>query len=233
MELSEFLLSNGFSYVMVGEFTTDPLEKQFGKYRQGCGGAYMLTVRNVIEKHRIDRARFIGTLCDTAMLRRLHIGDSHSCNACSSTNFDFISILSLLASDIHSETKQVLVYVAGYVSASLKDCYEDSTDEYAAHNSYFDELNRGGLTVPPDCIVTFLYYMYVSYFHLCTSANQAPCFRVLSSAGRLLNDYYDLLDREDASHCCCVICNILMNNACMSKDSSAIGETCRKLAKFS
>ena len=32
-------------YVILGLFTSDPLEKKFGKLRQGCGAAYFITVQ--------------------------------------------------------------------------------------------------------------------------------------------------------------------------------------------
>ena len=35
---------------MLGNFTSDPLEKQFGKLRQGTGGAYFIIVQQILEK---------------------------------------------------------------------------------------------------------------------------------------------------------------------------------------
>ena len=40
VELARYLLATSHSYVCLGKFTTDPLEKSFGKIRQGAGGAY-------------------------------------------------------------------------------------------------------------------------------------------------------------------------------------------------
>ena len=35
---------------MLELFTSNPLEKQFGKLRQGCGGTYFITVQEILEK---------------------------------------------------------------------------------------------------------------------------------------------------------------------------------------
>ena len=51
--LVKHLLSKGNEYVMLGSFSTDPLEKAFGKLRQGSGGTYFITAQAVIEKVNI------------------------------------------------------------------------------------------------------------------------------------------------------------------------------------
>ena len=43
-DLVKHLLSGGNEYVMLGSFSTDPLETAFGKLRQGSGGTYFITV---------------------------------------------------------------------------------------------------------------------------------------------------------------------------------------------
>ena len=48
----------GYDYMCLGEFTTDPLEKAFSKFRQGSGGTYFINVQQVAEKFRIQRASF-------------------------------------------------------------------------------------------------------------------------------------------------------------------------------
>ena len=45
VELSEYLFRKElFEYVILGSFSTDPLEKEFSKLRQGSGGTYFITV---------------------------------------------------------------------------------------------------------------------------------------------------------------------------------------------
>lgn len=43
VDVAKYLLNAGNSYVIFGWFTTDPLEKYFGKLQQGSGGAYFIT----------------------------------------------------------------------------------------------------------------------------------------------------------------------------------------------
>ena len=50
VELARYLLSTTHSYVALGKFTTDKLEKAFSKLRQGSGGTYFISVQQVLEK---------------------------------------------------------------------------------------------------------------------------------------------------------------------------------------
>ena len=51
------MLSGGNEYVMLGWFSTDPLEKAFGKLRESSGGTYFITAKDVIENVHIDYAK--------------------------------------------------------------------------------------------------------------------------------------------------------------------------------
>ena len=57
VNLIRHFLATGNEYVMLGWFSTDPLERAFGKLRQGSGGTYFLSAQSVIEKIRIQRAK--------------------------------------------------------------------------------------------------------------------------------------------------------------------------------
>ena len=77
VEMTRSLLGSGYNYVLLGWFTTDPLEKYFSKLRQGSGGTYFITVQTILEKTRILQTK----LC-------LQLGveidgkDGHSCSTC-------------------------------------------------------------------------------------------------------------------------------------------------------
>lgn len=60
--LCDFLLGLAFEFVLLGPFTWDPLERQFGKYRQSAGGNYLITARSTAERRRTDKARLLGKL---------------------------------------------------------------------------------------------------------------------------------------------------------------------------
>ena len=44
---------------MLGEFSTNPLEKAFSKLRQGSGGAYFISTQQALEKIRIEHAKLL------------------------------------------------------------------------------------------------------------------------------------------------------------------------------
>ena len=51
------LLQEDYEYVCLGEFSTDVIEKAFGKLRQATGGSYFITAQQVTEKLRIKQAK--------------------------------------------------------------------------------------------------------------------------------------------------------------------------------
>ena len=58
VDLAKYLrIDEGYDYVCLGEFTTDPLEKAFSKFRLGSGGAYFINVQQVSKKFRIQKAK--------------------------------------------------------------------------------------------------------------------------------------------------------------------------------
>ena len=50
LDLRQSLLTTNHVFVMLGSFSRDPLEKEFGYLRQGSGGAYLLPVQQIVEK---------------------------------------------------------------------------------------------------------------------------------------------------------------------------------------
>ena len=60
VELCKHLLNTTHhEYVMLGKFTSDPIEKEFGKLRQGSGGTYFITVQQMFEKIAITKTKFL------------------------------------------------------------------------------------------------------------------------------------------------------------------------------
>ena len=52
-----FLDKRKCDYICFGEFSTDPLEKAFSKFRQGSGGTHFRNDQQVTEKLRISKAK--------------------------------------------------------------------------------------------------------------------------------------------------------------------------------
>ena len=58
--ISKYLLTHkDYEYVMLGKFTSDHIEKEFGKLRQGSGGTYFITVQQVLEKVAISKTKLM------------------------------------------------------------------------------------------------------------------------------------------------------------------------------
>ena len=113
VDLTRNLLKCGNAYVILGWFTTDPLEKSFSKLHQGSGGTYFNTAQSVIEKVRIDHAKL-----DLRLNGEIEGVDEHTycCNReLNEEECQIIDNLSDLESNLSKETLSSLVYVAGYV----------------------------------------------------------------------------------------------------------------------
>ena len=62
VELARYHLDQDHEYVPLGKASTDPLEKEFGKLRQGSGGTYFITVQQILEKVSINKTKLLLTL---------------------------------------------------------------------------------------------------------------------------------------------------------------------------
>ena len=59
VSLCRSLLRVSHNYVLLGTFSTDPLEKESGKLRQGSGGTYFITAQQRIGKVNISKASLL------------------------------------------------------------------------------------------------------------------------------------------------------------------------------
>lgn len=220
-------------FVLLGNLSTDPLERHFGKFRQGCGGAYLVTVRAITEKHRIYKANLAAkleqTLLSTNDREKGICGED--CHSCSRFDVMLIDILPLLADELESRTKEILLYVAGYVVRKhelLSD--SDTFTEYSVNRRYFDKMNRGGLVIPPDTVVNFMYFVHIAFSTL-TANGTIPCFTSVMSYCRHINAAYGFnFSRLDAV--CRTVSNIFLNNFSSTCDAPTGKEPQMKLLKL-
>ena len=102
---------------MLGKFTSDPIEKEFGKLRQGSGGTYFITVQQMFEKVVITKTKFLLRLDADNDFPNLEAG--HSCSKCgfllSQDMCTKLDNLPELESSLSVDTIMTLVYIAGYV----------------------------------------------------------------------------------------------------------------------
>ena len=63
VNLCQYFLAISWKHVPLGQFTTDPLEKEFSKLCQGSGGTYFINVQQWIEKLHIKKTGHQYTSC--------------------------------------------------------------------------------------------------------------------------------------------------------------------------
>ena len=82
IDLSKYLLNEkGFEYVLLGKFTSDHIEKEFGKLRQGSGGCYFITAQQIVEKVAIYKTKLLLRLDPHSDLFKTVEAD-HCCSKC-------------------------------------------------------------------------------------------------------------------------------------------------------
>ena len=147
VDLTKDLSSNcHYEYFCLGRFTTDPLEKEFGRLRQGSGGTYFINVQQITEKIRICKASLLLSL---------------SVDVEASSVFDN---LPQLEESIPDDAKSSLVYIAGYVVRKRQSTdLEDTSLYYQQYGAYTEALNRGGLTIPMDSVCQCVFFCYVMF----------------------------------------------------------------------
>ena len=126
VEISEYLLQKkSFEYVALSIFSTDPLEKQFCKLRQGSGGTYFIAVQQIFEKVSISKAKLLSNLNSDAVNNLVRIEPGHHCQKCSFTlteqMCDILDCLPEMQASVSADSIAALVYIAGYLTAKNKN----------------------------------------------------------------------------------------------------------------
>lgn len=156
----------GVAYILTGKLQTDNLEARFSQYRQLSGGNYNISVQQLIESEKKLRLRSLLGLHSSRygqvkfnfdVLKNVCSSDNSS-PTCSSTDSseNLQDFLDVELSDINEEPS--LLYICGYASHKLSmrtdcgDCTELLTQP-CTDDVYFNELNRGGLSIPSVAII--------------------------------------------------------------------------------
>ena len=80
VSLRRHFLATSKKYVLLGQFSTDPLEKEFGKLRQGSGGTYFINVQQCIEKLHIKQTSLL--LNQNVNIDEFSVNLGHQCTSC-------------------------------------------------------------------------------------------------------------------------------------------------------
>ena len=211
VDLTRFLLKFNHDFVALGNFTTDPLEKQFSKLRQGSGGAYFISVQQALEKNEINKTKVFlklnpQLLNDVAQT----LPSGHSCAKCSfllpDNLCDLVTNLPALENSLCEGTKMVLVYVAGYV-VRHHDVGDNTYLIFAQFGSYLRDLNRGKLQIPGDSTCQWAFFCYIMFHEVVNFT----CRSSLCKIFQLISDYFRVSVTPDQ---CFILSNIFFNNYC-------------------
>ncbi|XP_066911172.1 uncharacterized protein [Clytia hemisphaerica] len=233
VELTKHLLMSPHQkYVMIGEFCSDPLEKEFGKLRQGSGGTYFITAQQVLEKLDIKKTKLLLKLnVDLSVLRA---EPGHCCDKCFfALDRDGISLLNQLEEEemsIPVKTKMSLIYMAGYVARkdemSEQELF-DATMFYAQkYGKYLHELDRGGLKIPTDTICQWTMFSYIMFNHIRHLVCRTSLSDVLMSIAHTYA--FGSITKNNAM----ILSNIFLNNFCKSQTPRSSKEASQKVLKL-
>lgn len=208
VELAKYLLNEGNEYVIFGWFTTDPIEKKFGKLRQGTGGVYYITVQNVVEKLNIDRAKLLLKYEDDVQLLKQEC--SHKCEHCdkplSEKESEIIDNLELLENSLSNDDLASLVFIGGYIQKKAGPIYENDTMiYYDNYGSYLNSVDRGKLTKPYDTLMQWTVFCFILFIEV----SQFDCRTNLMKKFEVVSEKYNFETKE--KHCR-ILSNILLNN---------------------
>ena len=233
VSLSRHLLSISHEYVMLGQFSTDPLEKEFSKLRQGSGGTYFINVQQIVEKTRIDKAKLLLTLgADTGAE-----DPGHKCSDCAfvlssdEKACETVDCLVDLEASVPAETKAALVYIAGYVTRHDGEIDEErllhrTTFYHQKYGGYTDALDRGGLNIPSDSACQWAIYCCMVF----GVVKDRVCRSSFVNIAMALSDMYEF--EMEVRHAR-VLANIFLKNFCLAATPRSTKEPSLKRLKLS
>ena len=183
-------LSRSHQYVLIGHFTTDSLEKEFSKLRQGSGGTYFLSFQQVVEKLDISKTKQLLKLKED--VRNLEVDVGHRCSKCCFSLDEVIceifDSLPKLEENVAEETKMALVHVAGYVTrnddVTDDDLFEVDMKYYRKYGAFTQSIYHGGLNLPSDTGCQWTFYSFI----MSNAAKYRVCRTSLSKLCMMISD---------------------------------------------
>ena len=227
VDLARYLLSCGNDYVIFGWFTTDFLEKYFGKLRQGSGGTYFITAQSVLEKMRIHHTKL-----SLQLNIEYEVEGGHNCDACGRDleegEQEIVDNLAELESKIQEDTMFSIIYISGYVQRKNGSEGDDDTFfYYQKFGEYFNKLDRGGLVAPNDSIVQWVSLCFI-FFNQVTGV---VCRNFLIKHFLYIAEKYDI-DSILEKHCR-TLANIFLKNSSKLNSPHSAKEANLKVIKLS
>ena len=224
VDLVKHLLATTHEYVLLGIFTTDFIEKMFGKLRQGSGGTYFITVQQVLDKMSTHKL-LLHLKVDVASFDTL---SGHLCENCKfvmdNNSIEVFDNLPTLEISLPIDVKETLVYIAGYMVR--KDESKDGTFIYfEKFRDFTEELSRGGLAKPNDTSRQFVFFSYILFREI-----MHVCRKSLCNALMVIADIYSLNVEKNHGY---ILSNILLNNYTHMFTPRSSKEASQKVLKLS
>ena len=169
VQLVRHLLATSHQFVMIGDHCCDPIEKGHGCVRQGTGGAIFTTAQMTQEKLDISKTKLL--LKFDVDIENLNSDIGHQCDKCgyllderAGETFDSLEILE---DYISFGTKMSLCHMAGYITRhdemTDSDLFESTTFYFQKYGEYTDFLDRGGLNIPIDSTVQWVFFSHIMF----------------------------------------------------------------------
>ena len=229
VDLAKHLLCDeGYEYVCFGEFTTDPLEKAFSKFRQGSGGAYFINVQQVTEKFRIQKAK-IQIALNSELISSCE-SSSHQCENCdyvlNEEESELFDQLPSLESDLSKEILANIVHIAGYVTRkSISEDQDETYHYYEKYGKFTSSLSRGGLKIPGDKACQWTALSFIIF----DSVKNKVCRTSLTQIFLKISDFHELeIDLLKAR----ILANTFLSIFCKNTSPRQQKETKQKVLKF-
>ena len=194
--LIEDLLEEGYDYVRVARFQSDPIERRFSQYRQMSGGRFLVGLREVRNSERI-------LACRSLILEDIDFWEEDIRPEKSNANGERVLseikdlVTEIQESTLDDDSLEVATFFAGYVGKKLESrskCPECkslfyATEQSVANDKYLLSLSRGGLATPSTNLAEFTAdcFAILDYVSPLFTKHQVENVREVST--RILNQY--------------------------------------------
>ena len=148
--LREDLLAEGYDFIMTSRFQSDPLERRFGQYRLMSGGRFLVGLREATSSEKIIKLKTL-LKDDIDISNIMDSNVEHDENIETLLHHVDLSCCSDEMVTLSEDSREVGIYIAGYVAKKLKERFGECckgllTGDSGAENpdfSYVQILSRG------------------------------------------------------------------------------------------
>ena len=225
-------MDSSHQYFILSEFSTDPLEKEFSKLRQGSEGTYFITVQQVIEKLNISRAKLLISLDNLAV--DFSVDTAHCCLNCGflmdESSAEIFDKLLDLESFISPDTSMALIYISGYTTRNIMSYQKMSFWKrplFTTKNmDNTDLIDRGGLNIFSDNTCQWVIHSFLIF----NTIKGLVCRTSLSNILIMVSEFYNF---EMQRHHRNILSNIFLNNLCQLQTPRSNKKPAQKILKLS